>query len=171
MADYIAALIAHLDTADPAAAARLRQVVGLRRARISLDTETVDVWFDSGAFMVEEVSIENGAAALDGQGRTDRRTTLDLLDGYAEVTDAVLDGRLDLVGTVDDVARIFQAIAILLDGATRWPPLQRLAEAYRADPCLHVTLGPRPTRLRTGFVGDPVSTEELALLERLDLLP
>jgi hypothetical protein len=144
----------------------MRRVVGARRARIRLDDEVVDVAFD-----VEGLRVGEPAGAVDGEGTTDRQTVLDLLDGYLEVTDAILDGRLLVVGDTDDTARMFAAIEILLDGSTRIPPLQELARDFRADPCREPR---RPPRRRsrpspwhpTG--GDPA---ELSVLDRHDLLP
>ena len=72
---------------------------------------------------------------VSGSGATDRATVLALLDGYAGVTDVILDGRLRVDGPVDDIARMFQSIETLIDGATRVPMLQQLARDFRADPC------------------------------------
>ena len=95
-----------LGEADPAALERLRQTVGGHRARLRLDDEAVDVRFDPDGLRVEEPAGE----PVDGEGETDRATVLDLLDGYLEVTDAILDGRLRVTGAVDEIARMFAAI-------------------------------------------------------------
>jgi hypothetical protein len=109
----------------------------------------------------------------DGEGSTDRYTTLDLLDGRLEVTDAILEGRLWAKGEVESVTRIFQAIEILLDGSTRNPELQRLALDYGVDPCRHAR--PPGSALTVGrrIVVDPdhIPAGEGELLRRLGLLP
>jgi hypothetical protein len=161
LAEYVGELIARLGAADPAAFERLRLVVDGRRARIVVDDEAVDVRFTGSVLSVEPA----GADVPDGTGITDRATTLELLDGYLEVTDAILDGRLDVTGTVDDVERMFLAIEILLDVAARSPTLQDLAADYRADPCREPRRAPPiPLSLHS-------AESERALLERLGLLP
>jgi hypothetical protein len=110
---------------------------------------------------------------VDGAGSTTRATVLAMLDGYLEVSAAVLDGELELIGALDDVARIGQAIEILLDGAVRAPALQALARDFRDDPCrpaIPVRAG-GPARRRTTFYPDAPPPDELALFARLDLLP
>jgi hypothetical protein len=161
LAEYVGELIRRVGAADPAALARMRTVVDGRRARIVLDDEAVDVAFAGERLRVEPA----GAGAVDGTGVTDRATTLELLDGYLEVTDAILDGRLDVTGGVDDVERMFGAIEILLDVAARTPALQDLAADYRADPCRAQRRSPPPPPpARSG-------ESERALLDRLGLLP
>jgi hypothetical protein len=162
LAEYVGELIRRLGAADPPALERMRAVVDGRRARIVLDEEAVDVRFAREGLLVEPA----GPGPTDGTGVTDRATTLELMDGYLEVTDAILDGRLDVTGTVDDVERMFLAIEILLDVAARTPALQELAADYRADPCREPRRSPPPP--------PPAVTSaesERALLDRLGLLP
>jgi hypothetical protein len=161
LAEYVTELIGRLGAADPAALERMRAVIDGRRARIVLDDEAVDVGFADGALRVEPA----GAGAVDGTGVTDRATTLELLDGYLEVTDAILDGRLDVTGGVDDVERMFGAVEILLDVAARTPALQDLAADYRADPCREPRRAPPPPPPA------PAGETERTVLDRLGLLP
>ncbi len=161
LAEYVGELIARLGAADPAALERMRAAVDGRRARIVLGEEAVDLRFAGDDLIVEPP----GTGAPDGTGVTDRATTLELMDGYLEVTDAILDGRLDVTGTVDDVERMFAAVEILLDVAARAPALQDLAADYRADPCREPRRAPPPPL----SVTSPES--ERALLDRLGLLP
>jgi hypothetical protein len=161
LAEYVEELIRRLGAADPAALERMRDVVDGRRARIVLDDEAVDVVFDGSTLRVQPA----GSGTADGEGVTDRATTLELLDGYLEVTDAILDGRLDVTGGVDDVERMFGAIEILLDVAARAPALQDLAADYRADPCRAPRRSPPPPP------SPPTGETERALLDRLGLLP
>jgi hypothetical protein len=167
LGEYIEALVEELGRADAEGPARMCRVVGSRRARIVLDDESVDVHIDAGVLVVEASSTD----AVDGEGTTDRGTVLDLIDGYVDVADAILDGRLDVRGSLDDVQRMFAAIEILLDASARTPGLQQLARDFRDDPC-------RPTRERPvrGTAPEPwyppsPGADEMAVLERLDLLP
>jgi hypothetical protein len=168
LAEYVAELIGRLDDGDPVASRRLRRVVGTRTARITLDDETVVVRFVRGTLVVRDADADHPA---DGSGATDRATTLDLLDARIEVTEAILDGRIDVVGRDADVQRIFLAIEILLHSAPRVPALQTLARDYRRDPCRPV----KPTAARatvpTALGPNEPSRTERGLLKRLDLMP
>jgi hypothetical protein len=172
LAQYIRLLIERLDDNEPDAGARIRLLVGHRSARITLDDETVIVRFSSpdGRLVVGE----DDAQPVSGSGTTDRTTVLALLDGYAGVTDVILDGRLRVDGPVDDIARMFQSIETLIDGATRVPSLQQLARDFRADPCrapVPIRGGRSDGRSRSRVTPNGVTDAEMALLERLGLLP
>jgi hypothetical protein len=170
LAEYIEQLVARLAQNEPVLHARLRDVVGSRRARITLDDETVEVQFEGGQLSVSEVTSGN---AVDGVGACDRMTTLALLRGELEVRDAILDGRLRAMGELDSLARMFHAIEILLDAAARLPAVQRLALDYGVDPCRPARPPYRSVMQPRRVVIDPdhVPALERALLRRLDLLP
>jgi hypothetical protein len=165
---YVLALIDRLGAVSPVALARLRALVGERRARLTLGAETVEL-----RFVGSRLTVAPGAGgAVDGIGLTDRATTFDLLDGRREVYEAILDGSLHAVGEVDAVVALFRAVEILLDQSTRDPGLQALARDYRAS-----APPPAPSR-RPSTVGGTrrsalrhASDAELGLLARLDLLP
>jgi hypothetical protein len=132
--DHVRALLDGLAAGEPGAVARMRAVVGSRRAAITVDDETVLVAFRGGQPQVEAI---DGAAphdAVAGTGVTDRQTVLALLNGDLEVSEAIERGTLEIIGTLDDVIRMGAAIEILIDGAVRVPALQRLARDYRDDP-------------------------------------
>ena len=167
--EYVARLFAGLAAADSAAAARIRNIVGKRRARITLDEESVDVFFDRGRLR----AVAATGNPVDGIGRTSRQTTLDLIDGYVEVTAAVLDGKLELTGTADAVVRMATVLELLIDGATRAPALPQLARDFRNDPAR-----PSPAARAAGPLGRavrfypaPPGAGERAVLARCDLLP
>jgi hypothetical protein len=160
---YIAALVRTLDRADPSAGRRLRAVVGGRRARIGLDDETVDVFF-MGDRLAARAALSRHS--VHGSGYSDRTTTGELLDGWIEVSEAIIAGDIEATGTVDDVARLFHAVEILLDGATRAPAMQSLAERILSEPRTR-----RAVPVRTRLDLTTSSLAELALLRRLDLVP
>ena len=168
LAEYIVLLQSRLEAEDETAAGRLRDAVGDRTAVIVLDDERVEVRFEGTRLIVSSTL----TGETDGSGTTTRATTLDLIGGYLEVTDAVLDGRLDLIGTVDSIAAIGQAIEILIDGSSRIPRLQQLARDFGDDPC-RAAAGMRssgPMERQTAFYPDPPREDERALLTRLGLL-
>jgi hypothetical protein len=167
LGEYIAALIALLGETSPAALARLKLIVGDRRARISLDDETVEVVFNQNRLLV--LAIDNDSE-LSGQGATDSATVFDLLNGDLEVVDVVLSGRLRVVAETVDIGRIFSAIEIILDAAPRTPALQALAARFQKERLQHVQQNRTASRLVEWYPFSS-SQEEIELLARLDLLP
>ncbi len=170
LAGWIVALVGALGAADPPALARLRRLVGPRRARIGLDGERVDVAFVRGGL----VAVAAGPRRhVHGAGETDRDTVLDLLDGHCEVLDAILDGRLRIHGATDAIGRILGAIEIVLDAAPRAPALQALAAEFRraaVRPARTRAVAGAPVRLTAWFPTERPAAED-ALLARHDLLP
>jgi hypothetical protein len=174
LAEYLREIVRRVGESDPAALERLRAVVGGRRARLTLDAERATVAFTRRGFVARN---ERGGAARPnaprraGEGATTRRATLALLDGWQEVSEAVVLGELEMRGSIEDVTRMGVAIEIVLDVAARSPALQRLAADYRADPCRQPAV-PWDAHRRRGFERRMTesSEAELALLERLGLL-
>ncbi len=167
--EYMSALIARLNELEPALVRRLREVVGERRARLVLDKEAIEIRFAEGNLVVTEAS----DGVVDGEGATDRETTLHILAGRLEVTTALLEGRIRATGEIENLVRIFQAIEILLDGACRNPSLQKLSLDYTSDPCREsLAPGSRFTAARRVFLDpDQLPAGERAMLGRLGLLP
>jgi hypothetical protein len=168
LAEYIAALIDLLGEASPAALARLKLVVGDRRARIWLDDESVEVVFEQDGLLILPPADDSN---LSGEGATNSATVLALLNGELEVADAILSGRLRVAADAANVARMFSAIEILLDAAPRTPALQELAARFQRERLQYrqQTQSAMARRLNWyPFSSDP---EELSLLNRLDLLP
>lgn len=167
LGEYVRELVGELERADPEAWERLRYVVGTRRARIRLDNETVEIALGRDGLAVEPLS----GHAVDGEGAIDRATVLDLLDGYLEVADAILDGRLNVTGSVDAVARMFLAIELLLEASARTPAIQRLARDFRDDPHRSPRARPMPRTSAGAWYPARAPAAELTLMARLDLLP
>ncbi len=165
LGEYVAALVAELGRAHPSALARMRLVVGERRARIALGGEAVEVFFDAGGRLNVLPSADGDEA--DGSGETDSATVLMILAGELEVSAAVLGDRLRVRGADEDVARMFAAIEILLDAAPRTPPLQALADRLVREK------GGGPYARPPGVPWYPFAPgpNETELLARLDLLP
>ena len=159
LSEYVSALIARMGEADPEALARMQRAVGRRRARITLDDEAVDVAFEPRGLDVQPAT---SATRIDGDGGSDRRTVLALLDGHIEVTEAIMQGRLRVTGAAADVSRMFLAIEILLDVAARSPALQALADTLRAE------MRAAPTV--TAAAPTPPPRREAEMLARLGLL-
>jgi putative sterol carrier protein len=167
LAQYIRDLVEALREADAEAFARMRRAVGDRRARISLDDESVVVAF-RGDSLVSTVDSGKGANELaDGHGATERDTVLDILDGRLEVTEAILLGRLNIQAAAQDLDRILFAIEVLLGAATYVPAMRAIEQHFRADRHrIHSPLPPPEIHWRP----PAIAPEELAMLARLDLL-
>jgi hypothetical protein len=166
---YITALVDRTAEAEPAAWQQLRATVGARRARITLDRESVVVGFVGADLQ----TAADPRARADGEGRTDSACVHDLLAGVTETTDAVLDGRVEVRGHLEGVLAMLGAIEVLLDVSARAPALQALAADLRADPA-HPPVVPRTpadvgraTHWRPGVAPE----RERAILARLGLLP
>jgi hypothetical protein len=170
LGEYIRALITTLRDTHPSALTRMRGVVGDREARIVLDEEAVDVVFENGRLRVRPASADADVEGLHaGLGITDSATVLDLLDGYLEVADSILDGRLRVFGKPEDVLRMFLAIEILLDSSSRAPALQALALRFQTE-----RRGRRPSPMPAthgSWYPFACQAHEHELLSRLDLLP
>lgn len=160
LAAWVRALVVALETADPGAAATLRRVAGRRSARIGLDDAWVDVRFDArGALRVRSAD-GPGAGPW---GRSTRQAVVDVLAARLEVRDAVLTGRVEVVGTVVEVAAMVAIVEILLDASARAPGLQALADELVAG------TAPGPWVASVAWYPDEVAAGELALLDRLGL--
>lgn len=164
---YIAALIDALGDANPAALARMRQVVGERQARIGLDDEAVDIWFSADRL---NILAADAATEVDGLGTTNSATVLAMLDGYLEMADAILDGRLHVAGAPEQIIRMFLAIEILLDTSPRTPGLQTLADRFRRERRERRDRSLSAAR-RSSWYPFTSDASEHDLLARLNLLP
>ena len=174
LAWYVRELVARLGEGDPAALDRLRTIVGHRRARIGLERETIEVRFDDlGRLVVREVEPSPAGElgpGLDGEGLISHHVVLDLLAGAREVTDAILDGDIEVQGPDAAVAAMLAAVDILIDVATRVPALRELAEDYVAAHAAH-RRPPGMRARRTAWPPHFVDPREDQLLAGLGLRP
>jgi hypothetical protein len=153
---WITALVGGVAAAEPDAYQRLVAAVGSRRARITLDDETVVVAMSGGALTL----LPPDTDLVDGEGATIRAVVLAILDGRLEVSDAVREGSIFARGDVDSVGRIFHAIEIILDVSARSPDLRAIAGRFQAEAA-------GAPRARTGPADRSAETD---LLRQLGLL-
>ena len=128
LADWIVALFAALEEAEPHSADGIRRLAGKRYAIIGLDDDLARV-----AFRGDRLEARRRVRWGSPSGRTDSTTVTDLLASYAEVSDAIADGRIDIVGQAEDVIAIASIIEVLVDAATRIPAMQTLSESFLAS--------------------------------------
>lgn len=133
LADYLRTLISGVERWEPASFAAIRRTAGRRRARIVLGGETASIGFGDGRFVVRRLPRPPALAIPLPYGRTDRQTAVALIAGHLEASDAIMDGRLEIHGSADDVADICALIEMLIDASTRIPDLQQLAREFRAS--------------------------------------
>ncbi len=165
--EYVIALLRALEEGFPAEFSRLKDIVGSRRARITLDNESVEVYVAPEGLRVVKAP---GDGRVDGSGRTARATVLNLLKSHTEVIDCILNDTLRVFGAPDAVIRMFLAIEILLDASPRSPALQSIAERFLVEQQLsHAPSTPSP-RPGPWYPFASNATEQV-LLHRLDLLP
>ncbi len=157
LADWIRALVDACDLDPAGGGARLRSVVGTRRARIGLDDEVVEVALRGVRF---EIVPPQGSLPVDGAGSTTTATVLALLDARLEVTEAFRSGAIELTGHRQAAVRILTAIEILIDASTRVPTLRGLADEFRDGAPRSMVVPPR----------DDDRVTEHELLDRLGLL-
>lgn len=160
LGDWVTALVANLG-ADPRAHARLQALVGARRARITLDDETVTVALHDGRLVV----LPGTAEPVDGNGAATRAAVLALLDARLDATDALRLGYVTATGGHEAVTRILGAIELLLDAATRNPALRAVARSYR-----QAGAAPPPPRAPDPDAGARAAAAEHVVLHRLGLL-
>ena len=163
---YIEQLVGLMRESEPGAYDRLTHVVGRRKAIIGLDHERVAVRFVKDVLRVRRA--RKGEQA-DGTGFTDSETVNDLLDARLEVSMALRLGRIEAHGTPVNIDRIFAAIEILLDVATRSPAMQRLSAQFQSE-LGRQTFSPI-VESDVHMYPFPPSLKEYDMLSRLDLLP
>ena len=128
LADWILALFAALEQAEPHSADGIRRLAGKRYAIIGLDDD-----ISRAAFRGDRLEARRRVRWGSPSGRTDSATVADLLAGHAEVSDAIADGRIDIVGQAEDVIAIASIIEVLVDAATRIPAMQVLSGNFLAS--------------------------------------
>jgi hypothetical protein len=140
LADWLRALFAALERAEPHSAEAIARLAGDRSAQIGLDAERARVAFAKGRLSVRRLS--DSGPWRGPWGRTTGEAVGEFLTGYCEVSDAVAEGLIDLQGEVDDVRDICGIVEVLVDAATRIPEMQGLSRTFLADR-LPSDMGPR----------------------------
>ena len=124
---------------EPSSANAIRTIVGRRRARIILDDEAAIIRFEGERFVVRKAALPRSGNRVLPNGWTDRGTCVALLAGHLEVSEAVMDGRLEINGSAEDVIDMCTVIELMLDASTRIPELQQLERTFRAEAAIDLT--------------------------------
>ncbi|GFE48906.1 hypothetical protein So717_06590 [Roseobacter cerasinus] len=164
--DWIVALYAALDEAEPQRAEAIRKLAGDEISRMALDKDRITLRFVDGALIVRRMRAST-AQLKSPHGATDRHTVTALLRGYMEISEAISNDHIRLHGTADQVMAICAIIEILVDASTRIPALQRLAEAFLATTDAGDIRGARKNRSNHR---ERIAQKENSLLRRHGLL-
>ena len=161
VADWIEALFDALEAAEPQRAAAIRALAGKTRAFIALDKDV--------AFRSDILTVRRTGRIGRTMGRTCSETVADILAGYAEVSQAIADGRIEIRGTAADVISMASIIEILVDASTRIPAMQALSADFLAERGITARSGAARFRERLTRRAAQKS-REIRLLEREGLL-
>ncbi|WP_253746453.1 MULTISPECIES: hypothetical protein [unclassified Ruegeria] len=164
--DWIVALYAALEEAEPHSAAAIRKLAGAQLSRMVLDADRVTVRFVEDRLQVRRIRAST-AQLKTPNGATNRITVTALLQGYMEISEAIAQDQIRLRGTADEVMAICAIIEVLVDASTRVPALQRLAAAF-----LQITGQEtvRASRRARAAAARAQAEKERALLQREGLL-
>jgi hypothetical protein len=83
------------------------------------------------AFTATDVELRPSCGAPAAAVRTSRAGILDLIDARSTLLDSVLAGRLELAGTLDELARFHDGLMAYLHGAMRAPSFRSILRRFR----------------------------------------
>jgi hypothetical protein len=168
VAEHLRRLLAELERWEPAQWEAIRALVGNRKARIVLDEEAALVHFVAGRLQARTVPLPKSRPIPQPYGRTDRQSTVAMLTGHLEVGEAIMDGRLELHGSTDDVIDICSVIEMLVDSSTRVPELQHLARDFLGEARADLVAERRHRAEKCGHLQE-IAEAEKAMLRRYGL--
>jgi hypothetical protein len=128
LAWFIATSLEALHAECPAAYALLCAQLAPRRARLTVDGETVMLTFEAGAVRVL-TRARNPAVQL----VTTRRTILDVIDARLTLQEAVLAEAILLKGRPNDLAAFHEGLIMYVRGAVRCPAFPPLLDRFRYE--------------------------------------
>lgn len=126
--DYLSTSLAAIERDAPAVYALLGRCLGERRVRVDVGGEVLSVGVEHGCVTVGEAA---GKAAI--EARTTRGAIVALADGRATLEEAVMDGRVEIRGSAEDLEAGMDALAAYLNGAARCPELLRWMDEFRGE--------------------------------------
>lgn len=127
-AAYLTESLASIEAGAPAAYALLRRTLGTRRVRLDVGGEVLGLQADES-----RIAVTAGEGPAEVDTWTTRAAIVALADGEVTLEQAVLEERMDLQGTVDDLLAGVDALSAYLSGAARCPELIALMDDFRSD--------------------------------------
>ena len=73
-------------------------------------------------------------ASIADRPETERAALLDLVYGRCSFLDALLEHRIELTGTVDELSAFYDALILYLHGAVRSPAMPSLLDEFAGRP-------------------------------------
>jgi hypothetical protein len=129
--DYLTVSLGTIERDAPAVYALMGRCLGERRVRMDVGGEVLSVGVEHGRVMVGTVGEAGGETAV--EARTTRGAIVALADGRATLEEAVMDGRMELRGSVEDLEAGMEALAAYLNGAARCPDLLGLMDEFHGE--------------------------------------
>ena len=126
--DFLGRSLGLLAREKPSVYARLCTLLDGMVLSLRIDAASVLVTFKPGATVAGG---DSSAAAVRVQ--CDRRAILDVIDGKSTLEQAVLDDRIELLGSVADLVRFHDGLRMYLNGAVRAPGFAVLLDDYLAE--------------------------------------
>lgn len=124
---FLATAFATLERELPWAYVGVARRLAPRAVRLEVDGELVGLRFSSGAVAFEPDVVDPAITV-----RTDRAAILAVIDAEASLLSAVLDERLHLQGTPDDLLAFHDGLVLWVHGAVRAPSFPALLRRFRA---------------------------------------
>lgn len=125
---YLEESLARVAADSPSIHARLCCVLGGRALGVEVGRERVALRVEGGRVTVGPMSAPCPVVAS-----TSRAEIVALADGARSLEDAVLEDRVRLHGSAEDLATCFDALIVYLGGVVRSPELSSLMDAFRRD--------------------------------------
>ena len=125
---YLTESLARIEHDAPQVYAQIGLRLGRRVLSIEVSGELLGVSAERGRLVLGPV--RDGALV---SAVTSRRDIIALADGERTLEQAAVEERVKLVGSAEDLAISFDALAAYLNGAARSPDLGALMDAFRRD--------------------------------------
>lgn len=125
--DHLGEALATVQQEVPALAAALARAVGERVIEIQVDG--TPFWVGVGPLGVELRADDRGCVAW---GKASGQTIDALLNGKTTIEDAVLDGRVQLRGALNDLVALDHGLRVFVQCAVRAPGILPILASWRA---------------------------------------
>ena len=166
LADYLRALLEEIERWEPLTYKGIRAIANDRRAKIILENESASLGFKGNRFRVRKLS---KVVLTKPYGKTDKKTCIGLLRGHIELSEAIMDCRLVIHGTTNEVIDICSVIELLIDASSRIPSLQILSKRFQQN-VEYNSLNERRYRRERKNNLEEIKTQETAILLKYHLL-